>query len=216
MAIICPSVTAYDPHEYREQIERVAPFARRLHLDFMDGVFTPQKSPELNQFWWPRKIPTDLHLMCKRPFDYIDVIENLEPPQVITHAEAEGNFIEWADRLHHISGIKVGVGLLQQTEPETIKDSLERIDYVLIFSGDLGNFGGKADLKYLDKVKKLKDWKPELEIGWDGGINEWNIGLLVDGGIGVLNVGGSIQKAKDPAHAYGTLLALAENRNGTE
>ncbi len=214
MAAICPTVTAYDLNEYREQVEKIAPFAKRIHLDVMDGVFTEKKSPELSQIWWPRKIAADLHMMCKRPFEFIEKVQHLEPELVITHAEAEGDFVEWADRLHHYSEIKVGVALLQQTAAEVIKPALARIDHVLIFSGSLGSFGGKADLAYLDKVKQLKDWKPELEIAWDGGVNEWNTGLLIDGGVDVLNVGGVIQNAKNPKVAYDTLVALAENRDG--
>ncbi len=214
MPVICPTVTAYDPHEYRAQVERISPFAKRVHLDLMDGEFTAKKSPDLEQMWWPRKIAADLHLMCARPFEYIDKIQHLDPEMVITHAEADGDFVEWADRLHHYSDIKVGVALLQKTDPELIRPALSRIDHVLIFSGSLGSFGGKADLAYLDKVKRLKDWKPELEIGWDGGINEWNTALLIDGGVDVLNVGGFIQSAKDPKSAYDTLVALAENKDG--
>lgn len=213
MAVICPTVTAYDTHEYREQMERIAPFAKRLHLDLMDGVFTESRSPSLDEMWWPKKIKADLHMMCQNPFDYLDKIQHLEPELVITHAEAEGNFVEWADRLHHYSDIKVGVALLQQTDPEVIRDSLARIDHVLIFSGNLGHFGGKAELVYLDKVKLLKEWKPELEIGWDGGIDEWNVALLVDGGVDVLNVGGGIHKSDDPAKAYAKLKEIAEIRN---
>lgn len=213
MSVICPTVTAYNQEEYKQQIERLRPFARRIHLDLMDGEFTSKTSVPLNEMWWPRKIKADIHMMCKRPFDYIDRIHHLEPGLVITHAEADGNFIEWADRLRHYSEIKIGVSLLQDTDPELIKPALARIDHVLVFSGNLGRFGGKAELKYLDKVKRLKQWKPELEIGWDGGINEWNTTLLIDGGVDVLNVGGFIQKAEDPKAAYDTLVALAENRD---
>ncbi len=53
MAVICPTVTAYDPHEYREQMERVEPFAKRIHIDLMDGHFAPTKSPGLKHVWWP-------------------------------------------------------------------------------------------------------------------------------------------------------------------
>ena len=89
-----------------------------------------------------------------------------------------------------------------------ILSSLEKIDHVLIFSGDLGHFGGKADLTLLNKVKYLKDKKPSLEIGWDGGINDQNAQNLLDGGVDVLNVGGYIQRSGDPAHAYAILKGI--------
>jgi len=41
MAILCPTVTAESEPDYNEQLNRVVPLARRLHLDFRDGDFAP-------------------------------------------------------------------------------------------------------------------------------------------------------------------------------
>lgn len=206
MAVICPTVTARDPHEYREQMERIARFAKRIHIDFMDGLFALSKSPSIDQAWWPHSIRTDLHLMYKRPDIYLDKLIELEPSLVVIHAEAEGEFGPFAEALHK-AGIKVGVALLPKTQPALIEGSLDSIDHVLIFSGHLGQFGGKADLDLLDKAKRLKKLKPGLEIGWDGGINRQNVAALVEGGVDVLNVGGFIQKADNAPQAYKDLLA---------
>ena len=65
MAVICPTVTAAEPHEYREQIERIAPFAHRIHIDLADGVFTPNKLIDLMQVWWPVGMVADIHRMCR-------------------------------------------------------------------------------------------------------------------------------------------------------
>jgi ribulose-phosphate 3-epimerase len=77
---------------------------------------------------------------------------------------------------------------------------------VLIFSGKLGHFGGHADLDLLDKVRQLKEIKPTLEIGWDGGVNDQNAAELAHGGIDVLNAGGYLH-GKDPAAAYAKLMS---------
>lgn len=211
MAIICPTVTASNPHEYREQVERLTPFAERIHLDFMDGLFTKSKSIELSKVWLPHehKIECDLHLMYMRPDLYVNEIKHIKPSLVVIHAEAQGDFMRFADKLHY-SKIKVGVALLPQTPVKIISAALDEIDHVLIFSGDLGHFGGKANLALLKKATELKILKPELEIGWDGGINEHNVAHLIKSGIDVLNVGGYIQHSNDPASAYATLEAIAE------
>jgi ribulose-phosphate 3-epimerase len=64
-------------------------------------------------------------------------------------------------------------------------------------------------LKLLNKVTELRKLKPELEIGWDGGINVDNAKQLSEGGVDVLNVGGAIQKAEDPKAAYDKLRLTA-------
>jgi ribulose-phosphate 3-epimerase len=208
MATICPAVLAKDPHEFREQMERIAPFAHRIQIDLTDGVFALAKTLSMDHVWWPHGAKADLHLMYKRPDLYIDKILELEPALVIIHAEAEGSFGPFAAKLHK-AGIKVGVALLPGTQPGLIESSLEQIDHVLIFSGHLGHFGGDADLDLLKKVKRLKALKPDLEIGWDGGVNAKNAKQLAEGGVDVLNVGGFIQNADDAEAAFDLLRELA-------
>ena len=209
MAEVCPTVTARDAHDYQTQINRIAGFAKRIHLDFTDGVFAGTPLVALEQAWWPEGLVVDLHLMVKDPLSYWDEIMKLKlkPHMVIVHAEAEGKFNKLADDLHK-QGIKVGVALLPRTSTHVIKPSLSIIDHVLIFSGDLGKFGGTADTQLLSKVSQLKEWKENIEFGWDGGINDQNVEELVAGGIDVLNVGGFVQGAADPKAAYEKLREL--------
>jgi ribulose-phosphate 3-epimerase len=56
----------------------------------------------------------------------------------------------------------------------------------------------------------LKQYKPDLEVGWDGGINDQNVAELINGGVDVLNVGGYIQRAEDPARAFAALQRIAD------
>src|SRR5690606_33107970 len=105
----------------------------------------------------------------------------------------------------------VGVSILHDTKVDKIKSAVKDIPHVLIFSGDLGRFGGKADMKLLDKVKQLKKLNQNIEIGWDGGISLENAKDLAEGGIDILNVGGAIQRAKDPKQAYDKLKALVSS-----
>jgi ribulose-phosphate 3-epimerase len=201
---ICPSVTATDINEYNSQMERVAKLASRLHIDMADGIFTPVKLLSIDQVWWPGGMRADLHVMYQKPFVHYKTYLSLAPQMVIVHAEAEGNFVPFAELMHR-HGIEVGVALKQKTPVELIRPALAWIDYVLIFSGDLGHFGGQADLALLDKAAHLKQLKPQLELGWDGGINNDNAAALARGGIDVLNVGGYIHHAADPREAYDTL-----------
>ena len=204
MAIICPTVTAFDPHEFREQIERVAPFASRVHIDLMDGVFAPTRSPSLEQIWWPHTMRADLHLMYKKPMEYLDTIIKLNPRLVIIHCEADVEHMRFAAELHK-ENILAGLAILQDTPVEDTYKVMHSFDQLLVFSGDLGHHGGKADQALLDKVAKIRKYHPTAEIAWDGGINDQNAKALVDGGVDILNVGGFIQKSDDPQDAYAKL-----------
>lgn len=207
MSIICPSVTPQttDPKEYCEQIERVAPFAKRLQLDFMDGEFAPVHSLNVAQAWWPKGVEADIHLMYKKPRQYLETLIGLRPSLVILHAEAEGDLVAMLEYIKKC-GVKAGVALLQKTRPADVKATLAVADHALIFSGDLGHFGGKADLGLLTKVAELKAINSRLEIGWDGGASQENIAELARGGIDVINVGGAIQRASNPREVYDTMV----------
>lgn len=206
---ITPAITATDAHAYREQVERVAFFAKRLHIDFMDGDFAPTVSPDIAQAWWPENITADFHVMYQHPENYINEIKKSHPALVIVHAEAEG-FAAFmaASQTLKTDGVKIGVALLAETPVSKLKDYANGIDHVLIFSGDLGHFGGQANMLLLDKVAEVKRLNQQLEIGWDGGINDENASGLIAGGVEVLNVGGYIQRAQDPAGAYQKLASL--------
>lgn len=211
MAQIVPTVTAFEPHEYRVQMERVAAFAGRVHIDLMDGEFAPSVSPALSQIWWPHHVRADIHLMYKKPMEYLEQLIALSPHMVIVHNEAEVHHMHFAAELHK-HNIKTGLAILQDTPVAYAEQVMHSYDHVLVFSGDLGYHGGTADTALLPKVKEIKAHHPEVEIGWDGGINDSNAPQLVKAGVEVLNVGGFIQNADDPQRAYGKLVGKKSER----
>lgn len=183
---------------------RISQFATRVHIDLADGVFAPTKTVPIDQVWWPGGVRADLHVMYKKPFEHYKTYLSLAPQMIIVHAESDGNFVPFSELMHR-HGIEIGVALKPETPVELIRPALDWVDYVLIFSGELGHFGGQADLSLLGKVELLRRHKPQLEIGWDGGINNTNAQALVRGGIDVLNVGGFIQHASDPRATFNML-----------
>jgi ribulose-phosphate 3-epimerase len=204
---ICPTITAFEPHEYRAQVEKLKPFARRIHIDLMDGEFAPSISPPLNQIWWEETFIADIHLMYKQPMEAISQLKVLKPSLVIVHLEADIDHDRFISEMHG-SDIKAGVALLQPSPAEENMDVIAKYDHALVFSGNLGYHGGEADLGLLSKVTEIRQALPDIEISWDGGINAANAKALIEGGIDVLNVGGFIQKSADPETAYKSLQEL--------
>jgi ribulose-phosphate 3-epimerase len=207
MSVICPTVTAFDLTQYSEQLRRVTPFADRIHIDLMDGIFAPSTSPSLDEINLPHDAIVDIHLMFQEPMDVLDKLIHMKPHMVIIHNEAHVHHMHFTAELHK-HDIKVGLAILQDTPVEYAYQIMHSFDHVLVFSGNLGYHGGTADLSLLDKVHKIREHHPDAEIGWDGGIDSQNIKQLIDAGVGVLNVGGFIQKAADPKAAYATLLEV--------
>ena len=214
MPVICPSILATSKGEYHQQIEKIAPFAERMQIDLTDGVFAKNKTVGPEDAWWPVGVQADFHLMYKNPHQALDVILEHKPSLVIVHAEAQGDFMAIAKRLHDL-GVKAGVALLANTSVNHIAPALNSIDHVLIFSGSLGNYGGHANLDLLSKVDFIKQHRPEVEVGWDGGINQQNISHLAFGGVDVFNVGGYLQNSPDPERAFIGLQRIADETGTT-
>lgn len=214
MSVICPAILAADEAGYHAAMEKIAHFAERIQIDLTDGQFAKNPTVKPEQAWWPVGIAADFHLMYKNPGAAVDVILEHKPHMIIVHAEADGNFSALARRCRTL-GVKTGVALLPRTSVEAITTALNDIDHVLIFSGELGSYGGHANLDLLRRVATLKHYKPSLEIGWDGGVNDQNISRLAAGGVDVFNVGGFLQKAEDAEHAYKILDRIAQETGTT-
>lgn len=214
MSLICPAILAADEDQYRQQIEKVGHFAERIQIDLTDGFFAKSKTVTPDQAWWPVGIKADFHLMYKNPMAAAEVILEHRPNMLIVHSEADGNFSSFVS-LCRRAGVKVGVALLARTPVSTILPALMSIDHVLIFSGELGQYGGHANLDLLNKVRVLRQHRPDLEIGWDGGVNIHNISQLAFGGVDVFNVGGFLQNSDDPEKAYRALARIAEETGTT-
>jgi ribulose-phosphate 3-epimerase len=201
MPIICPTITAYDPHEYNAQIEQIESFAERIHIDLMDGEMTPKASPELDHIWWPEKFVADIHLMYRHPAEALGKLIDLKPHLIVVHFEADVNHDEIIELLHE-NNVKAGLSIIQSVTVDEASRLIEKYDHALVFSGNLGFHGGEADLSLLDKVREIKERFPDKEIGWDGGINDQNAKQLAEAGVDVLNTGGFIQKSENPADRY--------------
>lgn len=209
MPIICPAILAGTEEQYHAEMEKIGHFAHRIQIDLTDGLFAPSKTIQPEQAWWPVGVKADFHLMYKDPLLAIKKVLKHRAHMIIIHVEAEGDFVQVLSYCRRL-GVKVGLALLPPTNPEVIISVLAHLDHVLIFSGQLGQYGGQTNLELLNKVEALKKIKPDLEIGWDGGINDQNVTRLVKGGVDVLNVGGFLQKAEDPLKTYQNLQHLAE------
>lgn len=215
MSIICPTVTAESEKQYQEQVDKIAHVAHRIHIDLTDGVFAEHRTLGADKIWWPVGVKADIHLMYQEPLATVRVLANHRPNLIVVHAEAGGNFDEFV-KVCNNSNIKVGVALMPATKAEVIAAALDKIDHVMIFSGNLGFQGGStANLSLLSKAHLLKQQKPSLEIGWDGGANLQNVSQLVFGGVDVINVGGYIQHAADPIRAYEALDRVAQETGTT-
>jgi ribulose-phosphate 3-epimerase len=206
MSTIAPALLAETADDYKAMVERIHPFAKRVHIDICDGEFAPTFTVGAAQVWWPQEWTVDIHAMVARPSEHLETLISLKPHLIIFHAETQEDIVPV---LQHVKqfGIKAGVALLRSTVPSTVAPAIQAADHVMIFSGELGKYGGTASLMQLEKVRLIRMIRQDIEVGWDGGANVENAYSLSQGGVDVLNVGGAIAKADDPQAVYNALVA---------
>jgi len=204
MSVIAPSITVETPDQFRAAIEKFKPFAQRVHIDISDGQFAPVLLYGPEGLFWPREWMVDIHAMVSNPLDYLDRLIALKPHLITLHAETNIDLVPLLEKIKR-SDIKAGIALLQKTVPVTVENAIKVADHVLIFSGDLGHYGGTASMMQLEKIRLVKAINPNVEIGWDGGVAVNNAFILTQGGVNVLNTGGALSNAADPATVYAQL-----------
>lgn len=206
MSIVAPAILSESPEDYKAQIERLHGFVERAHIDICDGEFAPTFTINAAQIWWPQEWTVDIHAMVARPSDHLETLISLKPNMVIFHVETEEKIVPVLKHLKKFD-IKAGIALLRSTVPSTVAKAIQAADHVMIFSGELGKYGGTASLMQLEKVRLIKNINQDVEIGWDGGVNIENAFSLAQGGVDVLNVGSTLATADDPKAVYATLVS---------
>jgi len=212
MSTIAPTVLAATPEDYKASLEKIHTFATRIHVDLSDGNFAPTPTITSSQIWWPQEWQTDIHAMVADPAQHVDALLALNPHLIIFHAEVKTDLLPVLQKVK-MAGVKAGVSLVRTTVPSDVSALIEAADHVMIFSGELGKYGGTASLMQLEKVRLVKSINAGVEIGWDGGVAPENAFSLAQGGVDVLYVGSAIQKADDPKAVYDNLVNEV-NRQG--
>ena len=212
--MIVPAILASTPEEYQGRIEQIHDFAERVHIDVTDGEFATNSTVLEDQVWWPKEWKADIHMMVARPSEHLPMIIRLNPNMVIFHGEVSEDLVPIFEKLKNETMIKPGIALLRSTVPETVAPAIRAAEHVLVFSGNLGEYGGKAYMLQLEKIRLIKEINRNVEIGWDGGANIDNAFSLSQAGVDVINVGGAIANAADPSAVY-RAMQQEVSRKGT-
>lgn len=212
MAVIAPCITVETADAYLESVQRLVPFAHRVHIDISDGEFAPSFLIGEDQLSWPQEWIVDVHAMVARPSEHIEKLIELKPHTIILHAEAQEDIVPILQKIKQ-ADISAGVALLKTTVPAKVANALKEADHVMIFSGDLGHYGGEASMMQIEKIRLIKAINPRVEIGWDGGVSLDNAYTIASGGVDVLNAGGAIAKSDNPSDTFDK-LTKESNKHG--
>lgn len=203
---IAASILSADFGRLNEEIAAVEDMVDWISVDVMDGHFVPNLTvgaPVLK--WLKSSKPFEAHLMISNPADYVEEFAAAGARMISVHYEAMGE--KTGDILQKIRdlGSLSSLAIKPATSVEEVERFLPLMDAAVVMSVEPG-FGGQAFMpSALDKIRRLRELKPELDIIVDGGINGDTAPLAIEAGANILVSGSYIFKAEDKAAAIASL-----------
>lgn len=197
---ISPSILSANFAYLQDEIDKVSN-ADYIHIDVMDGHFVPNIS------FGPvviKNIKTDLikdvHLMIENPEDYIEEFAKSSANIITIHYEAFKDTLEIIKTIEKIRsfGIKVGISINPDTKIENIIEFIPKVDMILIMTVNPGFGGQKFIEKTLNKIKRLREMFPDIDIEVDGGINEETAKIAKENGANIFVAGSFIFNSESP------------------
>ena len=200
-SIIAPSVLNANFLNLKDEITAIEKGGAGLvHLDIMDGHFVPNISfgPGISALIGKATtLPLDCHLMISNPELFVEEFARIGSHYITVQAESTWHLDRILNRIREL-GAKPAVSINPATPIENIQWILYLVDMVLVMSVNPG-FGGQSLIPYcLDKIRKLREMKPNLDIEIDGGIKLDNILDAKKAGANIFVVGSAIFKTDSP------------------
>lgn len=210
---LAPSLLSADFGNLRAEAKQVEPLADYFHIDVMDGHFVDNLTigpPVVNALRAGLEKPFDIHLMIDYPIHYAPRFEVRSGDIVTFHIESKDEPFRTIDAIREM-GVGVGISLRPVTPITAIFPYLDLVDLVLVMSVEPGFGGQKFMPQAVERIRRLREeigTRPVV-ISVDGGINETNVGKVVDAGADLIVAGSAIFKHRDRLAAMRALLAAA-------
>ena len=213
---IAPSILSADLCQLGSEVARVEKAgADWLHVDIMDGHFVPNLSfgpAVVSSLKGYTNLALDVHLMVTNPLNFIEPFAKAGADLLTVHVESQDDTVQALQTIKAL-GVKTGVSIKPDTDPNVLKTLTDYIDLVLVMSVYPG-FGGQtflesspAQIKAVRQIINASGKQIWLEV--DGGINARTAPLAIEAGADALVAGNAIFSSADPE------LALKQIKQAT-
>jgi len=210
---IAPSILSADFTKLGDEIKAVeAGGATVLHVDVMDGQFVPNITiglPVVRSIRKATDMTIDTHLMIENPGQYAAKFAEAGANMVSVHVEADCHLNRTLASIRE-AGAKAGVAINPATPLVALEESLPFADFILLMSVNPGFGGQKFISTSVSKLRRLRRMIDEggfaIRIEIDGGIDEDNIGSIVESGAEVIVAGSAVFGGGEPEAAVRNLL----------
>ncbi len=205
---IIPGILEKDWDAIEKKIEIVKPFAKKIHIDLLDGKFAPNET-----FFDPqpfKKYSNDiffeLHMMVDNPIQYLQQWADAGIKRFIGQIERMPSMEEFIAEGQLLG--EVGLALDTPTSPDAITVNIDDLDFVFVMTVKAGFSRQSFMPEMLEKVKLLRNRSQFIPLEVDGGINDQTLPQAMDAGATRFVSTGFIFGSEHPHLQYETLKGL--------
>jgi ribulose-phosphate 3-epimerase len=218
MPSLAPSIIAADFRRLADDLERVAPFAARWHVDVMDGHYVPNLTigpMVVEAIAGVSALPQDVHLMITNPAETWEWYAKAGASRIAFHPDAADD-AGAVLRAMGDAGIGGGLAVNPDVGAHEIEPYLGVVDHLVVMSVYPGFSGQKFIPDAFPKLKALRDRIDADDLGIDlvidGGVNIQTAPACVEAGADLLVSASAVFGAPDPASVAEQLMDIARGR----
>lgn len=207
---VVPAILTDDPKALEAMVRQAETFTNYVQFDIMDGHFVPSRS-----ITWEhlasisKKLNWEVHLMVSHPEKHLKDFQRAGAQKIVFHYEATDSPREVISLARDL-GLGAGLAVNPDTSVSSFLPLAGEVDSILFLTVNPGFYGSKFIPEVMDKVTELRNARPDVEIGVDGGIKESNIAEIARSGVDVIYVGSAIFLQPQPGESFRRLQALAQ------
>ncbi len=170
MIEIIPAILAKTSNEYHHKLKTVEPYTDWVQIDIVDNVYARNQTIDAKVVSSIRtKCKLEIQLMVERIENWIDPFIEIRPGRIIVPIESAREPLLLVRHLKQHQ-IPFGFSLEPHTSVETMQHLVDKIDVALLLAVNPGFSGQHFYHGVLDKIRKLRAMRPDLQIEIDGGI----------------------------------------------
>ena len=214
--MLIPTNFSIRKKEFDEKLEKLK-FSKKIHIDFMDGVFTEKKSTKFSNMEKLKdyKYDSEIHLMAHNPLKYLQDVVELNFKKVLIHIEVFNTnmLLQKTIKSFKENNIKVFLVIDSNTNINVLFNFLKdvnikkNIDGVMFMGVKCGKEGQKFLQKTFLKVEKFKNFYPKIKVQIDGGVNDLNI-KKIKKVFDIISIGSFVSSSSNPKKSFLNLRNL--------
>lgn len=170
---VVPGILEKDLEEIKKKVSQVSPYVDEIQIDLCDGKLVPNSNfsdPLAFSEIIKGEKKFGLHMMVSEPGEIVEDWVEVGFKRVVAHVEGITEPLSFLHKVKSL-GVEVGLGIDFNTRLGAVEQYLDYLDFVLVMAVEAGFSGRNFGEQALEKVRKLRGLRPNLEIEVDGGIN---------------------------------------------